>query len=427
MRVVDAEIVHLIGDTWIPRDHEQVSILGPAGWAQVEHAVTSLASAARPSHPVPMADERLQQLRRAWDEGDLETQARLLSERLRAGELHERRVRLASYLGSEVAAGVLGERVPAAQADLERWAYGFQSFERTAAVRAGIVLANLSCEVLEGSRWFGAAFTAAAWLERWVVSPTDHLAARARATDWVAELPYPGEDDPPESWSHRRAAGCIAQAGSIPSKQRYGHALAAAVKAVPVPHAAVALDAVRAELIPWALGVHDPVAARVSAAWVHGDGGPAIVLQQAAVELWEGANDFDNSLMQGGTVETDYDVVCSLETEVGVIHRHERDMLVLAENSYSTRFMSWGEGDVTLLQLFGTDLEPEELATKLLEREPDSTRDFMLQDSKLRLMVAADGGPDPFYLFAEIEVSPGPRSCEERFTQEGLLIRLRRV
>jgi len=44
--------------------------------------------------------------------------------------------------------------------------------------------------------------------------------------------------------------------------------------------------------------------------WIHGDGGPAIVLQGSVVPQWQGASDFDNSLMAGGTVETDYDVMC---------------------------------------------------------------------------------------------------------------------
>lgn len=71
-----------------------------------------------------MADQRLQQLRRAWDEGDLEAQARLLCERMRAGELAEERMRLAALLGDSSSSQIIGrntaltvEEIPAACAE----------------------------------------------------------------------------------------------------------------------------------------------------------------------------------------------------------------------------------------------------------------------------------------------------------------------
>ena len=54
-----------------------------------------------------MADERLQQLRRAWEGGDQAVQIRLLRERMRAGELSEDRLRLAGYLGDRLALAAL--------------------------------------------------------------------------------------------------------------------------------------------------------------------------------------------------------------------------------------------------------------------------------------------------------------------------------
>jgi hypothetical protein len=55
-----------------------------------------------------MADARLQQLRRAWDEGDLDAQVRLLRERMRTGELSEERVRVVAVVGWKPACLVLG-------------------------------------------------------------------------------------------------------------------------------------------------------------------------------------------------------------------------------------------------------------------------------------------------------------------------------
>ena len=54
-----------------------------------------------------MADQRLQQLHPAWEEGDLEAQVRLLRERMRAGELREERVRSVAILGDPLAADLL--------------------------------------------------------------------------------------------------------------------------------------------------------------------------------------------------------------------------------------------------------------------------------------------------------------------------------
>jgi hypothetical protein len=54
--------------------------------------------------------------------------------------------------------------------------------------------------------------------------------------------------------------------------------------------------------------------------WVSGDGGPIIVLQDAAVPNWAGAEDYEESLMAGGTKRTDYDVICELKDGVHVLN-----------------------------------------------------------------------------------------------------------
>lgn len=68
-----------------------------------------------------MTDQRLRDLERDAASGDLQTQARLLLERVRVGQLTEERLRLAAYLGDEAARVALDAdpaAVPAAIEDL---------------------------------------------------------------------------------------------------------------------------------------------------------------------------------------------------------------------------------------------------------------------------------------------------------------------
>lgn len=65
-----------------------------------------------------MTDHRLQTLRRTQAPGDLAFQSRLLTARMRAGELAPARVRLAAWLGDEAAQGV---GFPAANPDERHW------------------------------------------------------------------------------------------------------------------------------------------------------------------------------------------------------------------------------------------------------------------------------------------------------------------
>ena len=266
VRVVDAEIVHLIGDTWIPRDHEQVSILGPAGWAQVEHAVTSLASAARPSHPVPMADARLQQLRRAWDEGDLETQVRLLRERMRAGELSEERVQLAARLGHvatcqltqtdaegltavlEAVAAVPGAPLRAAISTL-RFAQGGALRQFAGRVAAQVRLASQgTLLVLEATESL-ACSTLRESEQRLRVAYQGFL-PHARIG-----LPHFGAGMGP--WEE--LAACV----SIVLDRLEPDWLVVVAKGS--HNEAETLRALQEDLVPWALGLRDPVAERVAA------------------------------------------------------------------------------------------------------------------------------------------------------------------
>lgn len=44
---------------------------------------------------------------------------------------------------------------------------------------------------------------------------------------------------------------------------------------------------------------------------IEGDGGPLVLLQSTVVPMWQGARIFENSVMNGGQLETDYDIICN--------------------------------------------------------------------------------------------------------------------
>ena len=159
--------------------------------------------------------------------------------------------------------------------------------------------------------------------------------------------------------------------------------------------------------------------------WIGGDGGPLIVLQAGAVPAWQGAVDFDNSLMNGGTVETDYDVICDCEDGVSVIYRHGRDMIVLTDSEWSVCFVPSAADEVQVLQVFGSDLGPIELTARLREGGPSATHAFVAEDATLRLLVGAEGGEGEIYGYAETAIMPGPKVCEVYSDSEAQLAVLR--
>lgn len=147
-----------------------------------------------------------------------------------------------------------------------------------------------------------------------------------------------------------------------------------------------------------------------------------MVLQASAVEAWTGAADFDNSLMQGGTVETDYDVICRCPEGVTKIRRYDRDMLVLCDSEWRSRFVPGSLGEVCVLQYFGVGEGPEDLVTRLRARTPDLVVPFELRDRELRLMVGADSGRDSIYESSAATAQPGPKVCLVYLDEGGQLV-----
>ena len=159
--------------------------------------------------------------------------------------------------------------------------------------------------------------------------------------------------------------------------------------------------------------------------WIQGDGGPMVVLQAAAALQWQGAADFDNSLMGGGTHETDYDVICECEDGVTVIERYGRDMLVLSDSEWAACFAPSTAGDVVIVQWFGSDSSLNELVDRVTATEPSLSSRFRMSDTSLRLLVGADTGNGEMYGFSEVEVPPGDKVCEVYYSDEAQVVVLR--
>ena len=154
---------------------------------------------------------------------------------------------------------------------------------------------------------------------------------------------------------------------------------------------------------------------------VGGDGGPLIILQAAAVPLWQGAVDFDNSLMGGGDIETDYDVICESATEFGIISRHGRDMAVLWDSEFSAmllppHLLSLSADMLVLLPCYHGDSLPSilpHIRNAIAEGRHEYAVPFDIQDTSLRLQVGADGGEGIIYnyKYCDIPVIPGVKRC----------------
>lgn len=216
-----------------------------------------------------MGDRSRRALRHAAEAGDLESRARLLVERLRAGELNEPALQLAAALGDAGAALALGVEAATPTDDLRELlevldAIGKAKFMVRAAVAAAErVLPNwVAVSPDPTPRWA----LEAAWA--WYRCPCpQHLVASREAGDRAEEatldLPAGPSDDPYRSAKASAAAKAAAEAARVPSD--VASPISPAIAALDLaamslrfskaddPEATVA-RAVRTAFLTWALG-----------------------------------------------------------------------------------------------------------------------------------------------------------------------------
>ncbi len=156
--------------------------------------------------------------------------------------------------------------------------------------------------------------------------------------------------------------------------------------------------------------------------WVQGDGGPLIVLQTSAAAHWQGAKEFDNSIMNGGSIETDYDVICECVEEVCLMRRYDRDMLVLSDSEWQGRMFASPSGQITVVQSLYQDEEFPDITEWADQSEPSRSFSFAVEDAALRLIVGAGDGEGSTYGRVDTPITPGAKRCDVYTFNDGIVV-----
>lgn len=139
-------------------------------------------------------DERLRKLEREAALGGLDAQAKLILQRLRAGELTEKRIRLAAYLGDGAARLALGKEPVRTELNLVALVAGLDRWNKMASVRTIIAGSRLVLPVWEAyhpeNRAPRVAIEAA---EAWALKPSEEN--RKAAADAMRRVQW-GYDEP---------------------------------------------------------------------------------------------------------------------------------------------------------------------------------------------------------------------------------------
>lgn len=160
----------------------------------------------------------------------------------------------------------------------------------------------------------------------------------------------------------------------------------------------------------------------ISERWVQGDGGPLIVLQDSAATQWQGAIDFDNSIMNGGSIETDYDIICECVEEVCLISRYDRDMLVLSDSEWPGEMFASPSGRVTVVQSFYQDDRLDDITKRADQDKPLRSFLFAVKDTALRFIVGADDGGGSIYGRGETPIIPGLKRCDVYAYEDSVVV-----
>jgi hypothetical protein len=127
--------------------------------------------------------------------------------------------------------------------------------------------------------------------------------------------------------------------------------------------------------------------------------------------------------MNGGDVETDYDIICARQgtEDICVVTRYGRDILVLWDCEFGatllpSHLLSLSPDALVITQCYPPDDLPDILPriVECVQRGgPIRTFRFNVQDAMLRLQVGADGSePSAVYGYLDIPVTPGMKRCD---------------
>ena len=156
--------------------------------------------------------------------------------------------------------------------------------------------------------------------------------------------------------------------------------------------------------------------------FIVGDGGPMVVLQASAVSQWQGAADFDNSLMNNGNVETDYDVICQSEDTGYAIQRYNQDMLVLDDSEWGACIFTLPSGSVAVVQQFLGGDSVDVIMERVSKMRPSKSFTIDVQDTSLRLLVGAQDGRGGTYGHRDVPIIPGTKRCNVFSSSDELVV-----
>jgi hypothetical protein len=156
--------------------------------------------------------------------------------------------------------------------------------------------------------------------------------------------------------------------------------------------------------------------------WIAGDGGPIVILQSGALPFWKGATNFDQSIMNGGSLETDYDVICGCDNHH--TYRYNRDMLVLDDSEWSARIFRLENGTIIVEQSYYMSEEFPNVVQQVAQTQPKQTFSITIEDNRLRLLVGADSADGNLYGFSEIDIVPGLKRCDVYSFDNVLVIKI---
>lgn len=151
--------------------------------------------------------------------------------------------------------------------------------------------------------------------------------------------------------------------------------------------------------------------------WVSGDGGPLILMEKKYLTNWEGSDASSNGRVVeansrwGLDVATDYDLACDVEDYLGLIDVGKGKALVLNGDELATTWFSLSENQEGILIRWNygnSESEVIDFAKSVLDEvKKDENIEFVIEDSKLILFVAAESGNDKIYPRLNFNLSNG--------------------
>lgn len=214
-----------------------------------------------------MSDSRLRSLERRWElTRSQDDEGRLLREQVRLGSLERTRVGLAAHYGYAAARIALGW-APYRQRPLREWVEGLSAFGKEPTARAALAAARFVYPLwtngfspagraagLDGE-WVTMALRAA---EAWVLAPSEETAQSARHGASLADDAVVESDLEPDDAGALAARSCEF-AAHFACEGGFEDAWRSIECAVDAEDGVAIRDAIVDEVVPWALGHHDPI------------------------------------------------------------------------------------------------------------------------------------------------------------------------